>query len=272
MDKSKIDYFKVQLQNTNILEKNEFSLLNHTIHEHYNSSPSILLVGGNDILNELKIFYNDITLFNSKSLNLYDKIFDVIIFNSNDYLINNLFLYKILVLYNTHKKSLICIRNIEYSEDIKDLSEFFKLDKNLSYIIRFNEEIKTDVFIKEPNFALSLNSSKLNNLALKIINTPPDKETLLVLFDLIKGINVTLKDNIKINFSTIINVKEVKVDILDKTKNLIYSTQIDIEPQINYWFIPNNNNYLNGFFLILSKNNFTIYKKFFPIKKNKILK
>lgn len=272
VDKSKISFFKNKLEKTQHPEKNELSLLIHLMYEHYNSSPSILLVGKDDILEELKLFYKDITLFDPQSLGLYNKSFDIILFNSNDFLTNNFLLFKTLTTYNTHSKSLVCIRNNKFSEVVRDISEYFKLDPDFSPIIEFNKEISTSIFIKEPNVPVLLDSSYINKLSMNSVGILPDEETLPTLFELIKGVNVTLRDKTKINISTIVDIKGVRVNILNKKNNLIYSTKIDIKPQINYWFSPHDKDYLNGFSLVLSKNDYIIYEKSYEVKNNMILK
>ena len=271
IDKSKIIYFKNRLESFS--EKNELSLLTHTIHEHYGEpGVSILLVGDISIQNQLKIFYDNVTVFNSNDLSLSNKEFDVIIFNSNKFLTENSLLYKTISSYNTHSKSLVCFRNSNFSKTIRNINEYFKIDLEFSRVADFNKEINTTVYIKEPNVLMNVDTNYINQLSLDHVSIIPDKQTLPVLFELIKGVNINIKDDLTIEVSTIADLEEVNLTILNNTGKSIYSKNFNLKPQLRYWFGPRDQSYLDGFTLILSKNNYCIYKQSFTVENNKILK
>lgn len=227
----------------------------------------------NDILNyffDIKIYYN----INNNQNYIIDSLklqhkkikFDIVYIDSNVF--SNDILNYFLLSNSISKDNSLFIFKGKNIETIKDLIEMLKLSKYFTHIIDLSN---SSIFIKKKNFRM-ITYEELSNFSIKNSGVKPNKETIENTMLLINGFNRTIiKDDLSIEFLSFIEMKNVTCKILNKDNIIIYETILNLTNDINYWFSPSNKDYLNGFYLILMKNNYIFYKRFFDVKNNKVI-
>jgi len=272
-----IKYIQEKLKSTFLNNDVDLAEVILTIYEHLNTKISLMIIGSDNndfeifnfffnIKNNYKITNKSEYFLDILKLDNQKHFFDVIYLNGYFTSTDSIKYFTLSVPYSK-KESIFIINNLS-SKPVKDLSEMLKISKNFTHIIDLEN---TSIFIKMPNIRM-ISFKKLSDFSLKASGYRPDQETLDNLMQMLNSLTrIRIKDDLTIEFTSVINMDEVICEFENNEKNQIYKILINMKNGINYWFSIADRSYLNGFYLKLSKDNNIFYKKFHMVKNNKII-